>query len=251
MRVRTVLSAVILSLSVFSASAQPQQVATADDIARRAIDVLAGPAWEKARYFAFSFNVERDGKIAASFPQRWDRYTGDYRVSGRDQKGEEFLVIINTNTKAGHAWKNGAEVADAKEMLTMAYGRFINDTYWLLMPLKSMDPGVHREAAGERTDACGHTWDVVKLSFGSGVGLTPGDNYWMWVNRDTGIVDEWDMKLEGSKPEDEPSAVMFRDYRRIGGLLLSTKREIKGRPRRILLDDIVVSSDVPKNAFSK
>ena len=245
MRIRAVILSVVLFLSTLPAHAQ-----NADAVAHRAIDVLAGPAWEKARYFAFTFNVEREGKIAASFPQRWDRYTGDYRVSGRDAKGDEFLVIMNVNTKTGKAWVNGTE-ADPKDFLTRGYGRFINDTYWLLMPLKSLDPGVNREAAGERTDGCGRVHDVVKLSFGDGVGLTPKDMYWMWVNRETGLVEQWDMKLQSSKPEDEPSSVLFRDYRRIGGLLLSTKREIKGRPQRILFDDITVAADVPAGAFVK
>src|SRR5688500_18875209 len=165
----------VLSLAILSASLNSLSAQTADETARRAIDVLAGPAWEKARYFAFTFNVEREGKIAASFPQRWDRYIGDYRVSGKDQKGDDFLVIMNVNTKQGRAWKNGELVTDNAEMLALGYRRFINDTYWLLMPLKSMDPGVNREAAGERADACGQIRDVVKLSFDTGVGLTPGD----------------------------------------------------------------------------
>ncbi|HEY4642932.1 MAG TPA: hypothetical protein VII75_16450, partial [Thermoanaerobaculia bacterium] len=124
------------------------------------------------------------------------------------------------------------------------------DTYWLLMPIKSMDPGVHREYVGERSDQCGHTWDVVKLSFDK-VGLTPGDNYWMWVNRDTGIVDEWDMHLQNMKPDDIPLPVYFHDFKRIGGLLLSTRRELRGKTSSIELTDISVASEVPKGAFEK
>jgi hypothetical protein len=247
MRVRLFVAAVILSSSVFPVAGQ--QTATADDVARRAIDVLAGPAWEKARYLAFTFNVEREGKIAASYAQRYDRYTGQYRVSGRNAKGEDFVVIMNVNDRSGRAWVNGAPVTEAAELLTTGYRRFINDTYWLLMPLKAMDPGVHRELAETKTE-CGWVYDTVKLSFDSGVGLTPGDQYWMWVNRDTGLVDQWHMKLQNMKAEEEPSVVLFRDYRRFGGLLISTKREIKGRPQRILLDDITVSSEVPKDAFA-
>ena len=230
--------------------AQQPAAPTADDLARRTIDIMAGPAWEKARYFSFTFNVVADGKIATSFPQRWDRYTGDYRVSGRDPQGNDFLVIINTNTKQGRAWKNGVEVTEPSNF-ELGYRRFINDTYWLLMPLKSMDPGVHREYVGERSDSCGHTWDVVKLSFDQGVGLTSGDNYWMWINRDTGIVDEWDMHLQNMKADDVPQPVYFRDFKRIAGLLLSTRRELRGKTTQIRLDDIVVSAEVPKGAFDK
>lgn len=222
----------------------------ADDVARRAIDVLAGPAWDNARYFAFTFNVERDGKIAASYPQRWDRFTGDYQVSGKNREGQDLYVIMNVNTQQGRAWRNGEEVADPKELLTFGYRRFINDTYWLLMGFKSFDPGVTRTSDGEKKNDCGGVHDVVRFSFDK-VGLTPGDVYWMWVNRDTGLVDQWHMKLEGSKPEDPPSVVLFRDYRRFGGLLISTKREISGRNQFIRLDDVVVSPAVPAGAFTR
>lgn len=240
------LRALVLSLFAFATYGQP----SADDVSRRAIDVLAGPAWDQARYFAFSFNVEREGKIAVSFPQRWDRFTGDYRVSGKNREGQDVEVIMNVNTKTGRGWKNGEEVADPKELLEFGYRRFINDTYWLLMGFKSFDPGVNRAYDGERTDTCGHVHDVVRFSFDN-VGLTPGDVYWMWVNRDTGLVDQWHMKLQGSKPEDAPSTVLFHDYRRIGGLLISTRREIQGRGQFIRLDDVTVAAQPPAGAFTK
>jgi hypothetical protein len=247
---RTAVVSAAMFLFVFPLVAQPSPP-SADAVARRAVDFLAGPAWEKARFFAFTVNVEREGKRVASFAQQWDRYSGDYRVSGKDRDGNDVLVILNTNTKKGRAWKNGVEAADPTELLAFGYRRFINDTYWLLMPLKSLDPGVHRDYAGERSESCGRVWDVVHLSFDAGVGLTPADQYWMWVNRDSGLVDEWDMKLQGMKPEEPPSVVLFHDYRRIGGLLLSTRREIRGKNQEIRLDDLVVSSEVPAGAFSR
>jgi len=240
-----------MSLAVAALAQQPAP--SADDLARRNFDAQAGPAWEKARYFEFTFNVDRAGTIAASFPQRWDRYTGDYRVSGRDQKGNDFVVVMNVNSKQGRAWINGEEVKDARltDELSVGYKRFINDTYWLLMPLKMLDPGVHRSAEGERTDSCGHTWDVVKLSFDQGVGLTSGDQYWAWINRDTGIVDEWDMRLQSMKPEDPMLQVIFHDFHRVAGLLISTRRELRNKNQSIRLDDLKVSTDVPAGAFAK
>ena len=239
--------AIAAVLSVCIVSTVSGQI-TADAAAQRAIDVLAGPAWNEARYFAFTFNVEREGKNVASYAQAWDRFTGDYRVSGKNRDGDDVRVVMNVNTKQGKAWKNGQPVADPADLLTFGYRRFINDTYWLLMGFKSFDPGVTRTYDGEKSDACGAIHDVVKLSF-SNVGLTPGDVYWMWVNRDTGLLDQWHMKLEGSKPEDAPSVVLFRDYRRFGGLLISTRREIQGRGQFIVLSDVVVAREVPAGAF--
>lgn len=240
-----ILLSALLSFGTLTAQ-QPQP--GADQVAKRAIDMLAGAEWEHARYFAFTFNVEREGKRVASFPQRYDRFTGDYRVSGTDQKGEAFDVVMNVNTKEGRAWKNGEAVADPRDLLALGYRRFVNDVYWLMMPLKAFDPGVKRSYAGGKSDACGNVFDLVELSF-ENVGLTPGDHYWMWVNRNSGLVEQWQMKLQSAKPEDEPTPVDFRDWKRIGGILVSTRREVRGRNQEIRLDDVQISREVPAQAF--
>src|SRR5947208_2632642 len=82
------------------------------DTQRSGVRVRGGPAWEKARFISFTFNLERNGQPAAVFPQQWDRLTGDYRVSGNDPKGVPFVVVENVNTKAGKAWQNGVPVTD-------------------------------------------------------------------------------------------------------------------------------------------
>ena len=237
---------VTIALSMLIATSALAQQKTADDAARRAIDVLGGPAWEKARYFEFTFNVERGSERVTSFPERWDRTMGNYRVSGRDPKGNDFVVIMNVNTKKGRAWLNGEEVHDSRldDTLALGYRRFLNDTYWLLMPLRMIDAGVQREAMGERTDSCGRTWDVVKVTL-------ENDTSWAWINRDSGIVEEWDMRLQGAPADEPPVQVMFHDYGRYGGVLISTRREVRNKNQTVRLDDLKVSSDVPKMAFEK
>lgn len=249
---RRPLSSLILLLAL-SATSLPASDAPRDAaaIAARAFDVMAGPAWESARYIEFSFAAERGGKVVATSPQRWDRYTGDYRVSGTNREGKNFLVVMNINTRKGRAWLDGAEVADASELLTTGYRRFINDTYWLLMPLKMRDPGVKLEFVESKTNACGATHDILKLSFDQGVGLTSGDQYWAWVNRDSGLVDYWEMLLQGSKDSTRDRSIL-RNYERIGGLLLSTVREFEkteGPRTRILLQNVKILSSVPSGAF--
>jgi hypothetical protein len=227
------------------------QTPDADALAKQTIAAQAGGGWEKARYFAFTFNVDRAGARVASFPQRWDRYTGDYSVSGKDQQGREFLVVMNANTKKGKAWINGAPAIDKEldDALTLGYRRFINDTYWLLMPLKMLDPGVHRSYEGVK-ESEGKKYDVVKLWFDTGVGLTSADQYWAWISKDSGVVEQWHMKLQGSKPEDAPVPVVFHDFKKFGGLNISTRREIIGKGQTVRLDDLVVSTEVPKDAFA-
>ncbi len=243
------ISAVLLATIVCAQQPSP----SADDVAHRATDILgAAGVLEKARFISFTFNVELDGKVISSYPQKWDRYTGEYRVSGKTADGFSFEVMLNVNTKMGHGTLNGRAVTDSvkfKELFEIGYRRFINDTNWLLMPFEMFYPGVHRAYDGQRTDSCGRTWDLLKLTFDSGVGLPAGDIYWMWVNRDTGVIEEWDLKPRGAKPEDMPVEVLLRAYQRVGGLLLSTRREIRGKEQVIRFDDVKILPDVPKGAF--
>ena len=235
----------------FNVAEAADQTRSADDVARRAVDVLAGPTWEKARYFSFTFIVERQGKVFNSFPQRWDRVTGNYRVSGKDQQGNNLEIVMNINTLKGRAIQNGVRVTNPgrlSDLMLFGYRRWVNDTFWLLMPLKMLDPGAHRTMEGERNDSCGRLWDVVRLNFDHGA-LSPKDTYWAWVNRDTGVVEEWDMKIEAMGAEDPPVEVIFRDYRRVGGVLISTRREVKRADQVVRFDDLQILPDVPRGAF--
>jgi hypothetical protein len=245
---KILLSLIVFSLVVTGAQAQQDSTAGAQSIAQRVEATLGGDAWAKARYIAFDFTPERDGKIVSSIPQRYDRFTGDYRVEGKNRDGVPYLVIMNVNTKKGRAWLDGKEVEQSAELLEMGYRRFINDTYWLLMPLKLRDPGVTLASEGERTD-CGRVYDIVKLSFGDGVGITSKDQYWIHVDRATNMIDLWEMKLQGSKPEDPRRAYRFLRLERRGGVLLPTRKEAVDGKSAILLENLVISENVPKGAF--
>jgi hypothetical protein len=237
-------------LLLFSAAVQAQEASksTADSVAHRVFEVSAGPAWATARYFAFTFYLDRDGKAVASFPQRFDRVTGDYRVSGLDPQGKKFEVIMNVGTKTGKAWLDGAEVTGDKlaPVLTLGYRRYQNDIFWLLMQFKMREQGVRRGYAGTRDDACGHTWDVIEPAFDASFGFSPSDQYSVWVNRDSGLIDYWDMKLAG---QGNAVTVTFRDYQRAGGLLISTRREIASKKQTVRLEDLQVLPEPPKGAF--
>jgi len=222
----------------------------ADALAKRTIQAQGGAAWDKARFLSFTFVVERNGQAAASFPQAWDRVTGDYRVSGIDPKGVPFTVVFNAKTKTGRAWQKDAEVKDLpalKELLALGYRRYINDLYWLLMPLKMLDAGVHRTSEGERTDAAGHKWDVVRVTFDPILEITY--DVWAWINRESGLVDEWDMKAPGAAASDPPVEVFFHDFRRAGGVLISMRREVKGKNQIVRFDDLQILPETPKGAF--
>ena len=161
----------------------PPLETAADSLAFRALEASGGEmAFRSMPYLRFNFGVPPRS------PRRhlWDKMTGDYRLE-YDRGDTTFVVLFNTETQEGAAFANGEPVSDALQRVESAYSAFINDTYWLLMPVKMLDPGVYREVVPDSSTA---EHAVVRLWFDE-VGLTPGDTYYVWVDRETGMVDRW------------------------------------------------------------
>jgi hypothetical protein len=213
----------------------------ADRVARELITALGGEsAWEKARQLRFDFVVEREGNRVSEFQHVWDRYTGDYRVTGTDKTGAPFAVYLNVNSKDGVAFSNGRPVEgeEKAKLLEAGYGRFINDTYWLLAPWKVFDPGVHRTYDGEKTGPDEALCDVIRLDFDN-VGLTPKDVYWLWITREGRHMVQWQYVLGGA--QEEPTTAYWKDWRTFGGISLSTLKTFEKRPISIRFENVAVS----------
>jgi len=220
--------ALLLPAVSFAASEtrDPAAVAVAD----RTLGAMGGAkAFAGLRTLAFDFVVTRDGKEAARWHHLWDRWDGRYRLEGVNRDGKRFLALFNVNHRGeGRVWLDGVELTgdDLAKGLERAYGRFINDTYWLLMPAKLLDPGVNLALEGEDTKD-GKRFDVVRVTFND-VGLTPKDTYWAYIAKDSGLMERWEMVLTGQKPE-ERSAYTWTDWHDVGGVKLAmTKAAVEG-----------------------
>ncbi len=237
----SVVAGVVLSVPVVAQNRD----AKADAVGHEFISALGGEtAWAKARQFRFDFAVEREGKSVARFSHAWDRYTGDYRLSGTDKTGAPFTVFFNVNTREGQAFVNGKAVeGEAREaQLKNAYGRFINDTFWLLAPWKIFDPGVRLAYDGEKpcpAETGAGACDVLKMSFDN-VGLTPRDIYWLWITRDGGHMVAWQYLLNGA--EETPTLALWKDWKNYGGILLASEKPMAGKPAAIRFENLSVTS---------
>jgi len=223
----------------------PKAVALADEVMR----ALGGAeAWNNTRYLRFDFAVERDGKAGPPRSHTWDKHTGRYRLEGKTREGDPYLVLMNLNTKEGSAWMKGAKVEgeEAKKALDNAYGAWVNDTYWLLAPYKMKDPGVILASAGEETKD-GTTWDKVVLTFDN-VGLTPKDKYWLWVNRQTKLVDRWDYVLKGE--EAPPTTWLWKGWKAYGAIQLAPDRPSPTENRKIFFPVLEVPASVADTVFT-
>ncbi len=164
------------------------------EIAEKSIQAMGGmDSWKNIGAIRFNFMVQRDGSPARGAKHLWDHKNGRDHVEGPTKDGKTMVAWINLKDKTGAAWIDGKKLEgdQLKQAMEWAYGRWVNDTYWLMMPMKLLDAGVNIKYEGEKE---GH--NVLHVSFGK-VGLTPGDQYWGYFNKDTGLMDKWEYHLQG------------------------------------------------------
>ena len=210
-------------VAVFLLTAAPLQLACAADDAQQLAKAVwkasGGENWRKVKELRFTFIVEQEGKELARAEHHWNVAAGTDRVKW---KGKDVTVNLTAP----------AQDEDAKA----AYARWVNDSYWLLAPLKVLDPGVKLTAEGTKTvgDA---QFETLRLAF-EGVGLTPGDQYLLYMDPQTKLVRAWDY----IPTPDKVVHGTWDKYETFGGLKLSTEHEFGGRKIRFA-DISVVTGD--------
>ena len=225
-------------------------VQTKEDVIDRVWKGAGGrKVWEESRFLSFDFAPQREGKTLANRSHLWDRYTGDYRFETKTPENKNLLILFNINTQKGNSFLDGKVLPDSTNIkeIKKAYAYFINDSYWLFAPLKLEDKGVNVTLKdSEIIDGKEH--DVLHLTFGK-VGLTPGDQYWLYIDRDNGQVNRWKFLLEGEK---EPGIFNWTNYKDLGGgLKLSTRKEEINQKIAITFPVASVLISVDRQKFTK
>lgn len=205
--------------------------------------------FEKSRYLAFDFASERNGKSNQPRKHLWDRYTGNYRLEMPQPDGKNTVVLFNVNTQKGKAYEGGILVADSVnvKLVKKAYAAFINDSYWLMTPLKLEDPGVNTNLENDEI-VNGVNCKTIHLNFDK-VGLTPGDQYWLYVSEKTGEIVRWKFLLQ---KQQNTSVFDWSPYQDLGnGLKLATKKTNVANQSSIFFPVAKVLSSVDKDIFIK
>ena len=247
------LAPALVALAVLAAAASPAGAASdpkATAVAEHVMQALGGEAaWKATHYLRFDFAVERNGKTLMRRAHTWDKWGGRYRVEAKDKDGQAVVVTMNLNTKQGAATVAGAPLSGEalRKALDEAYAWWVNDTYWLLMPYKMRDPGVMLAYAGE-VKKDGAAWDKVLLTF-DGVGLTPKDKYWVYVNKATGLVDRWEFVLKGEKTP--PVPFEWKGWKTYGRIQLADDRVGPRDGTRIHFPVLESPATVPAGTFGE
>jgi hypothetical protein len=208
------------------------------EIARAVLERLGGQeAWDDTRFVHWKFFGGRS--------HDWDKQTGDVRMEIPERRSDdgalespELLILMNVGTRQGNVWAAGEPVGDeqqAREYLDRGHKIWINDSYWMFMPYKLLDPGVTLRYAGERALEDGRAADVLDLTFDAGVGYTPQNRYEVLVARDSGLIEAWSFFAEAD--EKEPRFTMpWAGWKQFGQIWLATEHG-QGKDWEISVED--------------
>jgi hypothetical protein len=234
-----------------AAPSRPPLATATDSLAWRIVEAAGGlDAWDALPVLRFDFAVVRDGIETSRLKHLWDRRSGRYRLEFPAGSDTVLVALFDVDAfdpaaPTGAVYHDGAplDAAATREWLGEAYERFINDTYWLLAPLKLFDPGVRRALAPDSARA---GVEVLHLSF-ENVGLTPGDRYWLSVDA-TGRLVRWAYLLESGRQ----GAYGWDDVATLstpaGPLRLATRKQAPGRA---ILTPVYSADGLPPDAFER
>ena len=223
-RVRPTLALVLLAaLAALAGACASRAPADPALLADQVMEALGGRTrWDSLPGLRWTFASTLNDSLRFSRSHAWDRGSGRHRVEGVNRQGQRFVIVHTVgDTTGGLAWVDGQRIEDPdslRKLVKRGEQMWVNDAYWLLMPYKLRDPGVTLASAGDTT-VDGRTYDRLALSF-SGVGLTPGDHYWVWVNRANRRIERWDMVLESQQPP--PVSYTWEGWQEHGGLWFAT-----------------------------
>lgn len=229
----------------------PPILTKSDSIALSVFDAFGGyEAWAALRYLRFDFGIENGESKTVLRKHLWDRHEGHYRVEWTSGDDSTYVVLLNVQTQQGNAYLNGEAVGEEEneQLVRRGYRGFINDTYWLLAPVKLLDPGVSRLYLPGWSD---EENDVITTTYDD-VGLTPDDQFWFWVDKGSGKLMRWAYVLEGNERA-APTIYDWGDYESFvtdAGTIKFIPRKIGASGRDLLTDNIAIPLSVEVGAFT-
>lgn len=237
----------LLAAGVLPCAAAEPSDPRAIEIAAKVMKALGGDErWNAVAGIRWSFGSSLNDSVRSVRRHAWDRRTGRHRVEGVTRTGASYVYVHTVgDTTTGRAWMNGREIVgdSLQALLTRAEAMWINDSYWLLMPYKLRDPGVTLKWDGEHAEGT-EKYDRLALTF-TNVGLTPGDRYWVFVNRSNHRVERWDMQLEGNPPPANTWTV--EGWQKHDGLAFATAHRQKAM--NVFTNGIEIVKDFPAGTF--
>lgn len=231
-------------------AAAPKPVRGSDEalaLARKVRDFAGGEAaLQKVRHVAFTFAGGR--RLFWSLQEQKVRVENLAPPPGPGVRGQHWEVLVYDHGAAKDLLRAPPKPHPEAPNLS-ARSMWINDTYWLLVPLKVLDDGVVL-SIDPKDEADAEGVARLRLEF-DGVGITPKDQYVLHVETETGKVLRWDYWRD---PRRAPMSWRFEGWTQLGPVRLALSHppvdEGARGARSIELTDVVVNGPVPDGIWT-
>lgn len=193
--------------------------------------------------------IEAHGGLLAWHSAPTSAYAWEYSNAGMDFRFKSYLVANNQTRQVYHkllelgtpdksvaavgrfAW-DGTDAWISPAKLQQPNPRFWATTgyYFESIPFVLADPGIDYEVLPDEVlDGVAH--DMVRISYGEGVGDSPGDTYTLYVNKGSGLVDAIRYTVTFGRPARQgadarpksETLLYYEDYVAVDGLKVATR----------------------------
>jgi hypothetical protein len=228
----------------------PKPVRGSDEalaLARQVRDFAGGEAaLSQVKHLVFTFAGSR--RLFWSLAEQKVRVENLAPAPGPGVRGQHWEVLVYDHG-AGEDLLRSPPKPHPQAPNLSARSMWINDTYWLLVPLKVLDDGVVL-SIDPRGDDDPEGVARLRLAF-DGVGITPKDQYVLHVETATGKVLRWDYWRD---PKRAPASWRFEGWTQLGPVRLALSHppvdEGARGARSIELSDVVVNGPVPEAVWT-
>jgi hypothetical protein len=193
--------------------------------------------------------IEAHGGLEAWYRAPTSAYAWEYSNAGMDFRFKSYLVADNQTRKIYHtltelgtpdkpapaqgrfAW-DGTNAWISPASLQQPNPRFWATTayYFESIPFVLADPGIRYEVLPDE-ELNGDLHDMVIVSYGDGIGDSPGDTYTLYVNKTSGLVSAIrytvtfgrPTKAGGDARPKRETQLYYEDYVEVDGLKVATR----------------------------
>ncbi len=191
---------------------------------------------QDVKLIVFDFLVTENDSVRTKRSHRWDRASNVDFVEWSEGDSMRFRVELETATRSGKAFLNDEALTipnDVDAAVQRAYAMFINDAYWLLAPFKLQDPGVSLKYQGLKTENDA-SHEIITLLF-DGVGLTPENQYDLYIDPNSNLIKFWDYKPTENAPATRFS---WENWVELEGMKFSTEHSFAEGRRKVKIENL-------------
>ena len=208
-------------------------------------------AYEAINYVQFTASRLEGSESLSSHTILWDRREDRVRLQMQTRRGE-LLVFLRMRDGAGTAFENGEVVPEEDRSGVVNHARALceDDLYWLLMPWRLKDPGVHLHSAGE-VERDGARLKRVRVTMDPGGWLGPGQLFHIAVDPRDGRLVEWSWPRTEADGGSDEVIFTWADWVQRSGVQFASVRQQVGGTLRVLCRPIETPEAIEPEACRK